>query len=64
MTCETCEAPGQMFRLVGTAEALCVGCFLAAHPPAPVEPRRAGCLADLRRRPRRSLPGHCRSLRR
>jgi hypothetical protein len=53
-----------MFRLVGTAESLCVGCFLAAHPPAPVEPRRAGCLSDLRKRSRRTIHGHCRSTRR
>src|SRR6478672_8356316 len=34
MTCETCATPGQTFRLIGTAEALCVDCFQAAHPPA------------------------------
>ena len=52
-----------MFRLVGTAESLCVGCFLAAHPPAPAEPRRAGCLSDLRKRPRRTIHGQCRTTR-
>ena len=57
MTCETCATPARTFRLLGTTEALCVECFVAAHPPA----RTArGCTADLRRRPKRSWPGRCR----
>ena len=62
MTCEACATPGEVYRLVGTVESLCVECFLSAHPPAPVVPRRARCLADLHARPRRTLPGRCRSV--
>src|SRR4051794_1555899 len=47
MTCETCAAPGRTFQLVGTTEALCVDCFLAAHPPA-AEPARPACPAASR----------------
>ena len=62
MTCETCAAPGRTFRLVGTAEALCVECFLEAHPPVAELPVRRGCLSDLRARPRHRLAGRCRSV--
>src|SRR4051794_15876836 len=47
MTCETCAAPGRTFQLIGTAEALCVDCFLVAHPPA-AEPAMAACPAASR----------------
>src|SRR3954451_15529505 len=47
MTCETCAAPGRTFQLIGTTEALCVDCFLVAHPPA-AEPATTACPAASR----------------
>ena len=59
LVCDTCEEPHFLYRLLGTASALCAGCFTRTYAPGSVVdrgrrrvrapgPAAAGCLRTLR----------------
>jgi hypothetical protein len=63
LQCDTCGNPAFLYRLYGTTDALCAGCFIAANPPEltvlrrqgrtrTAGPRAAGCVRRMRLAPR------------